>query len=243
MLVGQYETGPTNDGNSGIFHANSMQACEEIPDNSIAMILCDPVYWEIEQYAWLSTLAARVLVNGGNVVAQTGTEYRYAAEKAMVDAGVPLGMALRPLLIETYSGGGRMMFPHRAIDRFHPYIWMTKGGGVREYGGRWVHTLVRGAPDKSYHEWGDGAAAYISWILAMSMAGDVVLDPFTGGGVVPAVCKTLGRRWLAFEIDEEKAAAARQRIARTQPPLFVDEGVASQADFLDTLAEEDNTSQ
>lgn len=48
----------------------------------------------------------------------------------------------------------------------------------------------------------------------------VVLDPFTGGGTVPAVCKMLGRKYLAFEIMPEVAELARERVRNAQPPLF-----------------------
>ena len=47
----------------------------------------------------------------------------------------------------------------------------------------------------------------------------VTFDPFTGGGTVPAVCKMLGRKWLAFEIDPDTADLARERVRNTQPPL------------------------
>ena len=56
-----------------------------------------------------------------------------------------------------------------------------------------------------------------------ALGGTIVFDPFTGGGTVPAVCKMLGRRYLAFEIDPEVAQRARDRVRDTQPPLFVPE--------------------
>jgi DNA modification methylase len=36
---------------------------------------------------------------------------------------------------------------------------------------------------------------------------------------VPAVCKMLGRTFLASEIDPATAERARERLANTQPPL------------------------
>ncbi len=50
-------------------------------------------------------------------------------------------------------------------------------------------------------------------ILTLSNPGDVILDPFTGAGTVPVVCLKTGRKCLAFEIDESRANAARQRVA------------------------------
>jgi DNA modification methylase len=47
----------------------------------------------------------------------------------------------------------------------------------------------------------------------LTEAGDLIVDPFAGGGTVPAACKILGRRWLATEIDKETVAVARKRLA------------------------------
>jgi hypothetical protein len=54
---------------------------------------------------------------------------------------------------------------------------------------------------------------------AFSQPNAIVFDPFTGGGTVPAVCKMLQRRYLAFEIDPDTAELARERVRNTQPPL------------------------
>ena len=62
---------------------------------------------------------------------------------------------------------------------------------------------------------------FIQYIDALTDDQSIVFDPFTGGGTVPAVCKMLGRNYIAFEIDPDTAERARQRVANTQPPLFV----------------------
>src|ERR671936_175309 len=54
-------------------------------------------------------------------------------------------------------------------------------------------------------------------ILAASRPDDLVLDPFSGTGTTGAVAKRLGRRFVGFERDEGYAAAARNRIAATEP--------------------------
>ena len=47
----------------------------------------------------------------------------------------------------------------------------------------------------------------------LTAPGDLVVDPFTGSGSVPAACKKLGRRWLACEISSATARTARRRLA------------------------------
>lgn len=196
---------------------DSLELCQDIPDGSCQMVFCDPVYWEIPQYEWVAELAFRILVPGGNLMAQTGSEYRYEAETAMRKSQ----MTPRPLLVETYSGGFMQMWKHRSLNGYAGYLWMTKGETIERVS--WVPTWVRGGgKNKDLHEWQDSPAAFIRWISAMTSPGDTVVDPFTGSGTVPAVCKMMGRHFMAFEIDPEKAEIARQRVDQTQVAWFTE---------------------
>jgi DNA modification methylase len=50
-------------------------------------------------------------------------------------------------------------------------------------------------------------------INRLTQPGDLVVEPFCGGGTIPAACKSTGRRWLASEIDKTTAIIARKRLA------------------------------
>ena len=54
-------------------------------------------------------------------------------------------------------------------------------------------------------------------IRACSQPEELVLDPFSGSGTTLAVAKKLGRKFLGFELSEEYAANARQRLKKIQP--------------------------
>ena len=54
-------------------------------------------------------------------------------------------------------------------------------------------------------------------ILASTMAGDVVLDPFFGSGTTGAVAKRLGRRFIGIERDSNYVRLARARIDAVEP--------------------------
>ena len=49
-------------------------------------------------------------------------------------------------------------------------------------------------------------------VLASSSKGDLVLDPFSGVGTCPVVCKRLGRRFLGFEMDETYVDLSNERL-------------------------------
>jgi DNA modification methylase len=55
--------------------------------------------------------------------------------------------------------------------------------------------------------------------LKFTEENEIIFDPFSGGGSIIEMSKQLNRKYLAFEIDPETAALARQRIRDTQPSL------------------------
>jgi len=50
-------------------------------------------------------------------------------------------------------------------------------------------------------------------VLASSLPGDLVLDPFAGVGTSPVVCKQNGRDYIAFELQLHFVTAAKRRLA------------------------------
>ena len=55
-------------------------------------------------------------------------------------------------------------------------------------------------------------------VLCSSNPGDLVVDPFTGSGTTGVVSVKHGRRFAGWELSEEFAAIARERIARHRAP-------------------------
>ena len=53
-----------------------------------------------------------------------------------------------------------------------------------------------------------------------SRPGDVILDPFMGSGTMPIGAKTLGRHYIAFEIETENVKIAKARLSVVQKELF-----------------------
>lgn len=215
MTLGPYRLGYNETPDCGIYTGDARELAQAIPDESVDLIFTDPVYDHIEDYRWLAETAARVLKSGGMVLAQVGSEYRYEAETVMRQYLSPL-----PLLAEVYSMAFRRMWKFRVMQGWKPYLWFSKGA---RNGGFVFDRFHSKRPNKNHHVWGDSHYFMSTYIQALTGAGAIILDPFTGGGTVPAVCKQLSRRYLAFEIDPATAALARERVRNTQPPLFVPE--------------------
>jgi len=77
----------------------------------------------------------------------------------------------------------------------------------------WLADLIEGGGrDKRYHEWGQAEAEAVYLIQRLTEPGQLVVDPYAGGGAFLAAAKATNRRWLATERDEATAIIARKRL-------------------------------
>lgn len=196
-----------------IEYGDATRLAKDIPNESVDLILCDPVYQDMEAYAWLSEIGDRVLSPGGSCVAQCAHYY------------MPMAMDMLARHLTYYwvfaerLGKSARIWDKKLFVRWKPYLWYIKDGKPRK--GRWMLDSLYSPPDKSVHEWGDGVKTMRTLVESLTKEGDIVLDPFTGGGTVPIACKTLGRNCIAYEIDEDMAILANDRLAKVQMPLKI----------------------
>jgi len=199
-----------------IVTGDARELAKRIPDESIDLIFTDPVYQNIDDYRWLAETAARVLKSDGQILI-------YQAHKFLPETME----ALNPLqyvwmLAENTANGNARYWPLHLFVNWRPLLWYAKSKG--RPCNSLMPDMIRITNDSgNNHIWHKYEGVVIRWLDVMTNADSVILDAFTGGGTVPAVCKMLGRNYVAFEIDPATADLARERVANTQPPLFVPE--------------------
>ena len=213
MKLGPYELG-YNDTNQGIYTGDARELCEEIPDESIDLIFTDPPYPHefLPLYSWLSKEAARILKFGGLCLA-------YAGKTAFPEVITRLSEHLDYYwLFDIYEPGtGASLWAWHLWGNHRPILGFSKGRRIPK---RWFHDAIRGhGRDKRFHKWGQSEKDVEYYIYSITRNEDVILDPFTGGGTMPAACKMLSRNYLAFEIEPQAAAIARDRLVQTPIPL------------------------
>lgn len=226
--------GPNETLERGLYLGDCRDLASSIDDASIDLILCDPVYSEMWQYAWVARLAARVLKPGRSVLAQAGHIHRFEAECSMANAG---GLVHRPLLQEVMTGGFGRNWMHKALRTSQPWIWFTRSdespyNWKLQYH-KWVRLSFFGSRDKSRFVWGDGERAFVYLIETFSRPGDIVLDPFSGTGTVASACAKLGRSYIGFEMDESRLLKSRDRLQTVQMPLFEKLTISQSSMFTD----------
>jgi DNA modification methylase len=203
-----------------IITGDARKLVRALPDESADLIFTDPPY-EFEYlhlYEWLAEEAARVLKPGGFCLSMCGGVHLNKIFAAM-DKHLTFFWKYELIL------AGRACVWRRKEGRAQPIITGSKPILAYSKGVSVPRTATTGmftgtGQDKRYHAWGQDAASSRYYVDCFSAEGDLVWDPFCGGGTTPAVCKQLKRDCISFEIDPKVALEARKRVAETQMPLL-----------------------
>lgn len=199
----------------GLYVGDARELTQKIPDESIDLILTDPPYDKehIWTYEWTARLGERVLKPGSYLFIYNGSMYLPEVLKGMCKSNLNYHWQF----VLLHRGGYPRMWHKRLFCGYKSILIFTKGKpAVR----KWMSTVHSDEQDKRYHKWGQGTGFGIKMIDMLTEPGDLILDPFCGGGTTASICKMLNRQCITFEIDPDTAEIARQRITHTQPPLF-----------------------
>jgi len=180
-----------------------------IDDESVDCIITDPPYPAefLPVYADLAATAARVLKPGGSCFVMIGQSY-------LPDIVADLSACLTYQWTIAYMtpGGQATQLWQRKVNTFwKPVLWFVKG----EYEGEWIGDVALSKPndnDKRFHHWGQSESGMADLVDRFSQPGDVVLDPFVGGGTTGVVALDLGRKFIGCDVDSDCVARTIARL-------------------------------
>lgn len=207
-----------------ILTGDARELARDIPDESVDLIFCDPPYVreQMHLYQWLSEEAARVLKPNGFCMTYVGTYWKFDAMQLLASR-----LTYYWDCVDEIRGFKPLMWGSWARSRYKSIVVFAKHRKHRprkQYFDLWSG----GGEDKRFHRWGQDESTARYYIDCFSAPGDLIFDPFCGGGTVPAVCKQLNRRFIAFEIDPQTADIARKRLEITQPLLIPEQPVTEE---------------
>ena len=186
-----------------------------VADNSIDLIFTDPPYdrASIYLYDWLAIEAARVLKNGGFCLAMCGGMF-LNQNFAIMDKHLVFHWKF-----EIYLNGfsATPIWPRSVVARSKPILAYSKGKGNPRQGNI-LGAIVGGGQDKRFHHWGQDVESARYYIDVLSSPGEIVLDPFVGGGTTLVACELIGRRGIGFDIDPTALTTTGLRIENAEIP-------------------------
>jgi hypothetical protein len=190
---------------------------EFMPTEPVDLIFTDPPYARkhLELYGWVAEFGKRVLRPGGFVLAMGGGLFTDEILRLM-------GQHLQHYFtfhVALTDSTSTKVFPHGRpmpiISRLKPIYAFTNGEG---YPRTVVYDPFAGdGNDKRFHHWGQDLKSARYYIDCFSSPGDLVCDPFIGGGTTAVVCEALGREWIGFDQDPQ---AVETTNARARNPLY-----------------------
>ncbi len=191
------------------------ELAKRIPDESVDLIFTDPPYAKeyLNLYNWLGEMASKKLAPDGFILTYCGNYWMHEG----INRILPF-MDYFFTYVEVNNGNSTILWPRRTIVRYKPILCFRKYGSKALPQTNVLGVWAAGGTDKRFHKWGQSETTAKYYIDCFSRPGDVILDPFVGGGTAAAVSKKLGRNYIAFEVDELAADIARGRMGHISVP-------------------------
>lgn len=176
----------------------------------VASIITDPPYVgdSIPLYEALRDFAVDVLPEGGPLVVMTWQAILPAVIRALdhPDLAYRWCICWRYANVENTADQKRRVF-----DCWKPVLVYHKGGMpadapmIRD-------EIANKAGDKDFHEWGQSVDGFGRLVASFSQPGDIVCDPFLGGGTTAIAALSQTRRFVGADIDAQSVQVTSERL-------------------------------
>ena len=224
-----------------IHHCSALELAEILEPGSVDWVITDPPYPEefLDCWAELGAFAAKVLKPGGSLLALTGQMF-------LPEVFARLGTAaeLRYWWTLTYdmsrgSLPGNWIWARRLNQYYKQVLWYWKPGEGAAPPRALLKTDWVRCPgghvgkDQRFHPWGQMEAGMRALAQKFVSPGELVADPFVGGGTTGLAALGLGARFVGGDRDAAAAETARKRLEEYQP-ILPGVGVVGTAEGLGT---------
>lgn len=184
------------------------------------IIVTDPIWQNTVDYRELGEFAKRQLRPGGLLLAIAGSQKLADVGQALEASGLnPVDTLAIVYRTPMMSGSDHV----RMIQsNWRPVLTFSQGERRPDPLERvWSNVVtVYGHPKnhKQYHDWQQPYWPIYYWLKAVVLPGDVIGDPFCGGGTVPLACKSIGRlTCIGTDIDQSAVHRSRARLVDECP--------------------------
>ena len=199
-----------------LFHSPVAKLSRHVQAGSVDVIITDPPYPKefLPVYSELSSFAAKVLKPGGSMFVMVGQSYL-----PEVIARLGEKMAYHWTLAYLTPGGQATQLWQKNVNTFwKPILWYVNGEfKTNDENGdptKWIGDVAKSAAndnDKEHHFWGQSESGMADLIERCSLPGQVIADPFLGGGTTGIVAVRMGRKFIGADSDASCVDAVLKR--------------------------------
>jgi len=182
-----------------------------IEAESIDSIITDPPYMEqyLYLYKQLSEYGYRWLKPGGSMFVLTGQFHFPTVLDAMLKSS-----PIEYFWLMNYSmgaGGANQVRGRNITNVWKPILWFQKG----RYIGKMIGDVVKSGYDlegANSHKWGQSLSGFVNLVKAVTKVGDVICDPFCGGGTTGVAAIKTGRKFVGVDVSKRAIETTKSRI-------------------------------
>ncbi len=110
------------------------------------------------------------------------------------------------------SGPSTGVISRKVRCMWKPLLWFVRRGEKPKITQLGSDVFTSLAPDKDEHEWGQSESGFADVIDRMTLPGQVICDPFVGGGTVGAVSVRLGRYFIGADVERKEIGKTKKRL-------------------------------
>jgi len=177
-----------------------------MPEGSVELVLTDPVYDRIEDYAFLEDWHG--LSQAGNGLAFVNAKWLSRVMRAM----------RTELPVLSYLNGSGAAMNGRVIAKSHHLVWWGSGCVKNYVPDGWLSTSWS-KPHTHLHKWRKNPKYLALVVRAFTDASSVVLDPFMGTGQTIEAAKENGCSGIGVELEERYCEVAVKRLDQQVLPF------------------------
>ena len=184
------------------------EVLEDIPDDSVDLILTDPPYpiEFIDCWSKLADFAFRKLKKNGFCIA-------YSGHKNLPEVMTRMGSVLDYYWIFAlkHSGNNKLLAFNNIVPNWKPILIYQKG--FKKIDNKTNDFIEGTGRSKFNHDWEQSLGELDILITSFTKEGDMIVDPFAGSGTVLVASKKLKRISIGAEQNEKTYNIAKKRIS------------------------------
>jgi hypothetical protein len=188
-----------------------VEIAKDIPDGSVDIIITDPPYPHefIGCWSQLSEVAARILKPHGLCIAYSG---KLHLDECMARLGEHLSFYWQIVFMQTVMP---TIHPRKVNTKYKPILVFQNvpaGEKVCAHDRYFIDVIEGEKVEKDAHEWQQSADGVEKLIDIFSNVGELIFEPFSGGGTTALVARQMNRRCIACEIDKKAYQGSVARV-------------------------------
>jgi site-specific DNA-methyltransferase (adenine-specific) len=180
-----------------------------ISKGSVDCIVTDPPYGQefLPLYSILAESAVKWLKPGGTLAVMSGQQYL----PEVIGRLCIQGLEFRWQMAFMTPRGTVRIFPRRVTSAWKP-VWLLTRAGAKPRA--WINDVVHSErDDKDFHPWGQSVSGMSQLVERLTKPGDLIVDPFLGGGTTAIAAVRARRRFIGCDIENACVEMTLARLA------------------------------